>query len=125
MWNNLSLGLLCILGCACLQRACLTHSWFFIKLDKVLFEVRSKFVEKVSSTVLKQLLDDLSEDRVLNEEEMESVIEEHKARTDKARCLIDMVRKKGPKASEKMIKRIQERDENLYDELGVASRTSE
>lgn len=91
----------------------------------MLFEVRSKFVEKVSSPVLRQLLDDLSEDRVLNEEEMESVIEEHKARTDKARCLIDMVRKKGPKASEKMIKRIQERDENLYDELGVASRTSE
>lgn len=91
----------------------------------MLSEVRTKFVEKVSSAVLKQLLDDLNEDRVLNEEEMESVVEEHKARTDKARCLIDMVRKKGDKASEKLIRRIQERDENLYDELGVASRTSE
>lgn len=91
----------------------------------MLSEVRTKFVEKVSSSVLKQLLDDLKDDRVLNEEEMESVTEEHKARADKARCLIDMVRKKGNKASEKMIKRIQERDENLYDVLGVASRTSE
>lgn len=91
----------------------------------MLSDVRTKFVERVTLAVLKQLLDDLNRDRVLNEEEMESVVEEHKARTDKARCLIDMVRRKGDKASEKMIKRIQERDENLYDELGVASRMSE
>ncbi|XP_042565931.1 caspase a-like [Clupea harengus] len=86
-----------------------------------LTNVRTKFVEKVSAGVLKQLLDDLNEGRILNEEEMESVIEEHKARTDKARCLIDMVRKKGEKSSNKMIEYIKKRDENLYDELGFAT----
>ena len=86
-----------------------------------LYNARTKFVENVSAPVLKQLLDDLNEGRVLKEEEMESVIEEHKARTDKARCLIDMVRKKGEKSSKKMIEYIKERDENLYDVLGFAS----
>ncbi|XP_062390089.1 caspase a-like isoform X2 [Sardina pilchardus] len=84
-----------------------------------LSDVRVKFVEKVTKSVLKQLLDDLRDDRVLNEEEMESVLEEHKARADQARYLIDMVRKKGNKSSERMIKRIQERDGNLYDELSL------
>ncbi|XP_041929968.1 caspase a-like [Alosa sapidissima] len=87
---------------------------------QLLCDVRVKFVEKVTTPVLKQLLDDLNDDRVLNEEEMESVFEENKARADRARCLIDMVRKKGNKSSERMIKRIQERDENLYGELSLS-----
>ncbi|CAB1347811.1 unnamed protein product, partial [Coregonus sp. 'balchen'] len=50
-------------------------------------------------SVIKQLLDDLLEDRVLNDEETDSVKEENITKTDQARCLIDMVRKKGGKAT--------------------------
>ncbi|KAL2081133.1 hypothetical protein ACEWY4_022986 [Coilia grayii] len=50
-------------------------------------------------------------------------MEEHKAKADKARCLIDMVRKKGDKASRKMIKHIEERDSNLYEELLATTTT--
>ncbi|XP_063070405.1 caspase a-like [Engraulis encrasicolus] len=82
-----------------------------------LARMRKLFIDKVSLPVVKQLLDDLVEDRVLNEEEKDSVLEENKSKADKARCLIDMVKKKGDKASLKMIQHIKERDENLYEVL--------
>uniref|UniRef100_A0A8C7CV26 CARD domain-containing protein n=1 Tax=Oncorhynchus kisutch TaxID=8019 RepID=A0A8C7CV26_ONCKI len=64
---------------------------------------RITFIDSVTKPVIKQLLDDLLEDQVLNDEETESVTEENSTKTKQARCLIDMVRKKGRKASEKMI----------------------
>uniref|UniRef100_A0A8C7TYI1 Caspase a n=1 Tax=Oncorhynchus mykiss TaxID=8022 RepID=A0A8C7TYI1_ONCMY len=76
----------------------------------------------VTKPVIKQLLDNLLEDRVLNDEETDSVKEENSTKTKQARCLIDMVRKKGRKASEKMIARVQERDPGLYDKLGLDPR---
>uniref|UniRef100_A0A4W5QCF2 CARD domain-containing protein n=1 Tax=Hucho hucho TaxID=62062 RepID=A0A4W5QCF2_9TELE len=76
----------------------------------VLSKARNTFLASVLKSVIKQLLDDLLEDKVLNDEETDSVTEENSARAEQARCLIDMVRKKGGKASEKMIARVQERD---------------
>uniref|UniRef100_A0A4W5M754 CARD domain-containing protein n=1 Tax=Hucho hucho TaxID=62062 RepID=A0A4W5M754_9TELE len=76
----------------------------------------------VSKPVIKQLLDDLLEDQVLNDEETDSVKEENSTKTKQARCLINIVRKKGSKASEKLIARVQERDPGLYDKLGLAPR---
>ncbi|KAG7471093.1 hypothetical protein MATL_G00120830 [Megalops atlanticus] len=88
--------------------------------DKQLFSVRAKFVDKVSLGVLKQLLDDLLEAGVLNDGEKESVLEENAAKMDKARCLIDIVRKKGSKASEKFLSLLRDRDKNIYEDLGLA-----
>uniref|UniRef100_A0A8C8EHJ9 Caspase-1 n=1 Tax=Oncorhynchus tshawytscha TaxID=74940 RepID=A0A8C8EHJ9_ONCTS len=83
---------------------------------------RITFIDSVTKPVIKQLLDDLLEDQVLNDEETESVTEENSTKTEQARCLIDMVWKKGRKASEKMIVDVQERDPGLYDKLGLDPR---
>ncbi|KAM9318427.1 caspase-1-A-like isoform 1-T2 [Pholidichthys leucotaenia] len=86
--------------------------------DKELIRVRSKFVDKVSRSVLIQLLDDLLGD-VLNDGEKDSIMEENNSRADKARKLIDVIKKKGAKASEKMICHLQNRDSTLFEELGL------
>lgn len=67
-----------------------------------------------------QLLDDLGQDGVLNDGERESIIEENGTRADMARSLIDIVKKKGDKASSKMIAYIQSRDSSLYEKLGLS-----
>ncbi|XP_030007441.1 caspase-1-A-like isoform X1 [Sphaeramia orbicularis] len=85
-----------------------------------LAKVRSKFVEKVSKEVIKQILDELLEDGVLNEGESESIIEENSSRADKARCLIDKVKKKGDVASTKMIVHLKSKDPTLYTTLGLS-----
>uniref|UniRef100_A0A8C7JGL0 CARD domain-containing protein n=1 Tax=Oncorhynchus kisutch TaxID=8019 RepID=A0A8C7JGL0_ONCKI len=79
--------------------------------------LRTKFIEKVSKTVLDQLMDDLLEDMVLNDGEIEEIKENNMQRADKARQLIDSVRRKGNTASEKFLIRLQERDKNVYSEL--------
>ncbi|XP_036005777.1 caspase-1-like [Fundulus heteroclitus] len=89
--------------------------------DKELARVRTNFVAKVSKTVIKQLLDDLMEDCLLNDEEVDSVLEDNTGRADMARCLIDKVKRKGDKASRKMIEHIENRDSALYAELELSS----
>ncbi|KAJ8414486.1 hypothetical protein AAFF_G00036880 [Aldrovandia affinis] len=89
--------------------------------DKQLATARAQFVNRVTKPVLKQLLDDLLEDRVLNDEEQETVDQENSMRADQARSLIDMVRRKGPRASEKLLSRLKERDPGLFDQLGLGS----
>lgn len=81
--------------------------------------VRTQFVEKVTGPTLKQLLDDLLMDGVFNEGEMEHVNEEYKMRAEKARAVIDMVRRKGNASSEKLIVRLQQRDSSLFEDLGL------
>ncbi len=79
--------------------------------------MRTAFVEKVSKEIISQLLDDLLEDGVLNDGEKDSILEENRSRADRARCLIDTVRKKGDDASRKMIARLNSRDPALYSTL--------
>lgn len=74
----------------------------------------------VSKAVIKMLLDDLVEDGVLNDMESESILEENDSRADKARCLIDIVKKKGDRASSKMIVHLKSRDSPLYEKLGLS-----
>uniref|UniRef100_A0A8C6T8Q7 CARD domain-containing protein n=1 Tax=Neogobius melanostomus TaxID=47308 RepID=A0A8C6T8Q7_9GOBI len=83
----------------------------------VLAKVRTGFAERVTTEVLKQLLEDLLEDRVLNEGEKDSILEENMSRADRARALIASVKRKGDDASEKMMGRLQQRDPTLYFEL--------
>ncbi|XP_038550293.1 caspase-1-A-like isoform X1 [Micropterus salmoides] len=88
--------------------------------DKELARVRSKFVDKASKELINQLLDDILEDKILNDGEKDSILEENSSRADKARCFIDTVKKKGNKASRKMITYLQSRDPTLYNELGLS-----
>lgn len=83
--------------------------------------MRPSFVEKVSTQMINQLLDDILVDGIVNDGEKESILEENSIRADKARRLIDTVRRKGDKACRKMIAHLERRDPELYGELGLAS----
>ncbi|XP_043974641.1 caspase a-like isoform X2 [Gambusia affinis] len=89
--------------------------------DKELDRVRSRFVNKVSKEVISQLLDGLLHDGVLNDGEKDAIIEENDSRADKARCLIDKVKRKGHDASSKMITHLKSLDETLFCELGLSN----
>nr|XP_033488118.1 caspase-1-like [Epinephelus lanceolatus] len=67
-----------------------------------------------------QFLDDLLDDGVLNHGEKDSIVEENNTTADKARTLIDTVKKKGDEASRKLIAHIHSRDSTLYSELGLS-----
>ncbi|XP_078023185.1 uncharacterized protein LOC117259544 isoform X3 [Epinephelus lanceolatus] len=82
--------------------------------------VRRKFVDKVSNVLIMQFLDDLLDDGVLNHGEKDSIVEENNTTADKARTLIDTVKKKGDEASRKLIAHIHSRDSTLYSELGLS-----
>ncbi|XP_073324782.1 uncharacterized protein [Pagrus major] len=75
--------------------------------------VRPEFVRRVSGPVLNQLLDKLLHLDFINDEEVQSV----KAKPviqDKARELIDTVRKKGTRASSALIAALRKVDPNLF-----------
>lgn len=86
--------------------------------------MRLTFVDKVTKELISQLLDDIFNDGVVNDGEKDSVLEENVSRADKARCLIDTVRRKGDEASRKMIAHIQRRDPTLYAQLGLSCGSS-
>ena len=76
-------------------------------------------MQKVALTSLKGMLDDLLEREVLSSDDKDSVVEDQTSRVDRARCLIDMVIRKGERASQEMIDCILERDRELYITLGL------
>ncbi|XP_041824000.1 NACHT, LRR and PYD domains-containing protein 1b allele 3-like [Melanotaenia boesemani] len=80
-----------------------------------LFLVRTQFIENVSEPVLDRLLDELYQRKVLNYHEMETV--KKKVRAEKARDVIDMVRRKGAEASSVLIDSLCEEDSYLSREL--------
>lgn len=88
--------------------------------DKELARARGNFVNKVSKAVIKQLLDDLLDDEVINDGEKDSILEENSTTADRARSLIDTVKKKGDNASRKMIAHLKRRDATLHSELGLS-----
>ncbi|XP_068571553.1 NACHT, LRR and PYD domains-containing protein 1 homolog [Cebidichthys violaceus] len=92
-----------------------------VMYEEELAKVRSELVEKVSRELINQLLDDLLKDRVLNEGEKDSILQENNTSADRARCLIDMVRKKGHEASGKTFTRLRSRDPTLSAQLGLPS----
>ncbi|KAF3703873.1 Caspase recruitment domain-containing protein 8 [Channa argus] len=83
-----------------------------------LLEVRSSFVDGISEPVLKSLLDKLLEKKVINDSERESM-DEMENKRDKARFVIDTVRKKGEVASSEMIDFLCEVDTFLCGHLGL------
>ncbi|XP_058871454.1 uncharacterized protein LOC117967637 isoform X1 [Acipenser ruthenus] len=81
--------------------------------------VRTRLIEGLNASVIRDLLDDMLHMNVLNDGEVERVKEGQTCTKDKASCLIDMVRKKGSSASEKLISKLAERDPVLYVTLGL------
>ncbi|XP_007494971.1 caspase-1-like isoform X2 [Monodelphis domestica] len=81
--------------------------------DQDLKEKRKLFVQFVNKGTINCLLDDLLQANVFNQEEFEQIQKENDTSMDKARVLIDYVIRKGPKASEILIKSIWNRDPHL------------
>uniref|UniRef100_A0A669F614 FIIND domain-containing protein n=1 Tax=Oreochromis niloticus TaxID=8128 RepID=A0A669F614_ORENI len=71
--------------------------------DERLLNVRSGFIDGISEPVLNSLLDKLLEKKVIIDAELEAGIMQN--RSDRARFVIDIVRKKGEAASSQMIER--------------------
>ncbi|XP_043095770.1 caspase-22 [Puntigrus tetrazona] len=89
--------------------------------EKVLEQLRIKLKEGLTEAVIKNLLDDLRDEKVLGKEEIEEIVQKTKTRADQARDLIDGVSRKGTKASEIMLKCLKDRDNCLYDNLNIDS----
>ncbi|KAL3046498.1 hypothetical protein OYC64_004485 [Pagothenia borchgrevinki] len=88
-----------------------------VLIEEALARLRRELVQRMSGELIKQLLDDLLMDGVLNDGEKDSVLQENDTRADRARCLIDMVMGKGREASRKFICHIQSRDPTLSADL--------
>uniref|UniRef100_A0A3B4UD38 CARD domain-containing protein n=1 Tax=Seriola dumerili TaxID=41447 RepID=A0A3B4UD38_SERDU len=73
-----------------------------VSAEEKLKSVRTQFIDRVSGPVLRELLDKLLDREVLTGGEMESVAATP-SRKEKAREVIDMVRRKGPAASSALI----------------------
>lgn len=86
--------------------------------EVILLSSRSHFIDRVSDPVLNKLVDELLLLRVLSDAEGEAA--RVKPRADKARDVIDTVRKKGAKASLIMITTLTKCDLFLCKELGFA-----
>lgn len=89
--------------------------------DKRLTEKRKIFVDSVSEDTLNNLLDDVLNEKVLNQEESEKVKKGNVTTIAKARDLIDFVIPKGPIASQIFIGYICKRDSTLASKLGFSS----
>lgn len=85
--------------------------------DERLAETRVSFIDGVSGPVLQGLLDKLLERKVLSDSEREAA-EAERNRRDKARFVIDTVRRKGDAASSEMIRYLCELDPFLSEHLG-------
>ncbi|XP_039663117.1 protein NLRC3-like isoform X4 [Perca fluviatilis] len=83
-----------------------------VPADEKLFSVRIQFLNRVTEPVLNQLLDKLLERHVINDAEMQSF--RTKAREDKARDMVDTVRRKGANASSVLIAALCQVDPCLF-----------
>uniref|UniRef100_A0A8P4KT35 Caspase recruitment domain-containing protein 8 n=2 Tax=Dicentrarchus labrax TaxID=13489 RepID=A0A8P4KT35_DICLA len=86
--------------------------------DERLLDIWSSFIDGISGPVLKSLLDKLFEKTVLTDSERESA-DEIQNKSDKARFVIDTVRKKGEAAGSEMIDFLCEVDPFLSEHLGL------
>ncbi|XP_076838094.1 caspase-7-like [Brachyhypopomus gauderio] len=93
--------------------------------DEDLKRVRIQLKESLTEPVIKQLLDDLKDEKVLGEEEVESILQQNLQRADQARCMIDSVTKKGHNASRILIDKLQKRDNIVYDKVGLHKRQTQ
>ena len=93
----------------------------YVPAEQKLSSIRTQFVERVSGSVLNQILDKLLDLDIINDEEMQSV-KTQPTTQDKARKLIDMVRKKGAEASSVLIAALRKVDPSLSRQLKLSWR---
>uniref|UniRef100_A0A3B4XMD1 NACHT, LRR and PYD domains-containing protein 1a-like n=1 Tax=Seriola lalandi dorsalis TaxID=1841481 RepID=A0A3B4XMD1_SERLL len=89
-----------------------------VSAEEKLKSVRTQFIDRVSGPVLRELLDKLLDCEVLTGGEMESAAATT-GRAEKAREVIDMVRRKGPAASSALIDVLCEVDPYLSSQLDL------
>ncbi|XP_041835328.1 protein NLRC3-like [Melanotaenia boesemani] len=89
--------------------------------ESKVFKIRCDFVKRVSEEIIKQLIDHLEGDKVLNASERKDILERNPTTEEKARALIDSVKPKGNEACQKMIEHLQTCDIYLSCELGLSS----
>ncbi|XP_061829043.1 caspase a-like isoform X2 [Nerophis lumbriciformis] len=88
-----------------------------------LFKVRPVFAANVSLAVMEDILDDLLTNKVLSDGEREALLEGNPTRRNKARTLLDNVRRKGDAASWKMMDSLKKHDPELFKELGLPTQS--
>lgn len=74
-------------------------------------------VESLNKSTFKDLLDDLLQAKVLSDAERDEILESTQVTKDRARNLVDVVRKKGEQAASCFLVNLEKRDENLYKNL--------
>ncbi|KAM9745756.1 LOW QUALITY PROTEIN: NACHT, LRR and PYD domains-containing protein 3-like [Menidia menidia] len=84
-------------------------------------KIRRDFVAKVSEASLKQLIDALRKDGVLNNLQEEEILQKNPVRADKARAFVDYVKNQEENACKKMIVHFKALDPALSSDLGVSS----
>ncbi|XP_065130850.1 caspase-3-like [Paramisgurnus dabryanus] len=89
--------------------------------DQILKNLRVELVQCMTEAVIKDLVDDLVDSKVLSSSETEEILLPSKSRSDHARGLIDSVKVKGKNSSEKMLQHLETRDKALYDNLNISS----
>ncbi|XP_071328469.1 protein NLRC3-like isoform X2 [Trachinotus anak] len=87
-----------------------------VSADEKLMSVRTQFIDRVSEPVLHQLLDKLLQRGVINDDEREAAAGTP-TRKEKARVVIDTVRRKGSGASSALMAALREVDRYLPTEL--------
>ncbi|XP_018519296.2 NACHT, LRR and PYD domains-containing protein 12 isoform X1 [Lates calcarifer] len=88
-----------------------------VSAEKMLKSVRTQFISRVSEPVLQKLLDKLLERGVITDDEMD--LSGTASRADKARVVMDTVRRKGSEASLALISALCEEDRCLSAELNL------
>ncbi|XP_026218041.1 uncharacterized protein LOC113163525 [Anabas testudineus] len=94
-----------------------------VPAEQTLFSIRTQFIESVSEPVLHKLLNKLLQCTVITDEELE-VIAVTQTRAEKARVLIDTVRRKGSEAISALLTALCEVDPCLSKKLNLNQRQS-
>ncbi|CAG6016172.1 unnamed protein product [Menidia menidia] len=83
-------------------------------------KIRCNFVDRMPEASLKQLIDALRKDGVLNNLQKEEILQKNPVRADKARDLLDYVKNQGENACKKMIEHFKAIEPVLSSDLGVS-----
>ncbi|XP_073523684.1 caspase-1-B-like isoform X2 [Phyllobates terribilis] len=90
-------------------------------MEDKLRKIRPQLVERCSSALLQELLDDLLHIKILSDAEVEHIREAFPERRDKCRTLIDIVIKKGDQSCKILLQIIREKDLPLSEKLGITA----
>ncbi|XP_015223057.1 caspase recruitment domain-containing protein 18-like [Lepisosteus oculatus] len=85
--------------------------------DQMVKAARVQLIQRLNQAVVKDLLDLLQEEEVLNTGEVEEVLEGNSTTKEKSRCLLDMLIKKGPRACHTFLSFLHGLDQELCTSL--------